>query len=66
MSKCFVGEPWICPKRGMEYSELPAISRDDNKTFICPDCGTREALASIGISEEEQEKIISIIHNRKL
>ena len=28
------------------------------------DCGTREALESIGVSADEQEKIISIIHNK--
>lgn len=33
-----------------------------NETLICSDCGIREALESIGISKEEQEKIISIIH----
>ena len=33
-------------------------------TQICPDCGTREALESIGVSADEQEKIISIIHNK--
>jgi hypothetical protein len=34
----------------------------DNKTRICPDCGTREALESIGIDAAEQEKIIETIH----
>lgn len=29
---------------------------------ICPDCGTREALKSMGISADEQEKIIRTIH----
>ena len=43
-------------------TEVPALSRTDNETLICPDCGIREALESIGISKEEQEKIISIIH----
>ena len=28
------------------------------------DCGTREALESIGVSADEQKKIIGIIHNR--
>lgn len=30
----------------------PALSREDNQTLICPDCGTREALASMGVSRE--------------
>lgn len=41
------------------------MSRKDNVTLICPDCGTREALTEIGVSAEEQEEIINIIHNRK-
>lgn len=52
----------ICPLCGAEYHGAPALSRTDNATEICPDCGTRQSLESIGISTEEQEKIISIIH----
>ena len=52
----------ICPKCGKTYKGHPAISRVDNETPICPLCGTKEALESIGISKEEQEKIVSIIH----
>lgn len=52
----------ICPLCGAEYHGVPALSRNDNETKICPDCGTRQSLESIGISTEEQEKIISIIH----
>ncbi len=37
----------ICPKCGRAYTERPALSRVDNKTAICPTCGTMEALASI-------------------
>ena len=51
-----------CAKCGCVYTRVPALSRTYNKTLICPDCGIREALESIGISKEEQEKIISIIH----
>ena len=51
-----------CPKCGCIYTERPAISRYDSEIMICPDCGTREALESIGISKEEQDKIVSIIH----
>ena len=52
----------ICPLCGMEYHGVPALSRADNQTLICPDCGSRQALESIGISKEEQEKILSILH----
>ena len=50
-----------CPKCGKEYKGRGALSRVDNLTVICPDCGTREALESIGISKEEQERIIASI-----
>ena len=33
-----------CPKCGKEYEGYPALSRIDNKTEICPECGTKEAL----------------------
>ena len=52
----------VCPLCGKAYGEAPALSRTDNETLICPDCGTRQALESIGIDAEEREKIISIIH----
>lgn len=54
----------ICPKCGQAYTDRPALSREDSSTMICPDCGTRESLASLGISREEQDKILSIIHSR--
>ena len=33
-----------CPNCGQEYKGHPALSREDNKTEICPACGTREAM----------------------
>jgi len=55
-------QPRICPQCGRRYTEPSALSRLDGVTAICPDCGTREALESIGIVTEEQDKIIEIIH----
>lgn len=55
-------QPRICPVCGQNYHETPALSRTDGKSQICPDCGTREALKSMGISADEQEKIIRTIH----
>ena len=52
----------ICPVCGKEFSERPALSRKDNVSYICPDCGTREALESIGIDGELQDEIIDTIH----
>ena len=53
----------ICPKCGRAYHGHPALSRLDNSTAICPDCGTREALDSLGIDLEEQSEIIGKIHD---
>ena len=57
-----IHEERICPKCGQIYTDHPATSRVDGSQ-ICPDCGTREALESIGVGREEQDKILSIIHN---
>ena len=54
-----------CPRCGGVYSGHGAVSRADNLTIICPDCGTREALESIGVDETEQEKILDTIHSAK-
>lgn len=53
----------ICPRCGGAYRAAPALSRTDNQTLICPDCGTREALASMGVKLEEQDKILESIHS---
>ncbi len=52
-----------CPLCGAQYGGYPALSRKYPNTHICPDCGTREALESIGIEPEEQEKILQTIHS---
>ena len=52
----------VCPICGQEYTGRPAISRTDCEIPICPDCGTRQALMTIGISEEEQNAILATIH----
>lgn len=35
-----------CPKCHKEFTEYPAISREDNETEICPECGVREAMGA--------------------
>ena len=52
----------VCPLCGRHYTDHPALSRIDNETLICPECGTRQALASIGVDEEEQDEIIAVIY----
>jgi len=55
----------VCPLCGSAYRGIPAFSRTDNETPICPDCGTRQALAGIGVGRDEQERILHIIHRRQ-
>ena len=52
----------VCPKCGQSYKGRPALSRNDGKTLICPDCGVREALESSGVDVIEQEEILAAIH----
>lgn len=35
-----------CPKCGKEFTEYPALSREDNETEICPECGIAEAISA--------------------
>lgn len=55
----------ICPLCHVEYHGVPAISRTDNKTPICRDCGIRQSLAVLNVPTDEQEKIIDIIHSSR-
>ncbi len=48
----------ICPKCGKAYQGYPALSRVDNKTEICPDCGVREAMTSAGMSIGSQLDVL--------
>ena len=62
MQKPVSNEERTCPICGRSYTGHPALSRTDNEALICPDCGTRQALASIGVDEKEQEEILATIH----
>ena len=37
-------EKRVCSICGRTYTEIPVISREDNTTEICPDCGTNQAI----------------------
>lgn len=50
-----------CPACGTEYRAVPAVSRKDNHTEICPDCGIREALEALGMSPTERETVLGYI-----
>lgn len=52
----------VCPICGKTYSEPPAISRIDGESEICSDCGILQSLATLGIDQEEQNKILETIH----
>ena len=39
-----LADPWECPDCKDTVTDFPALSRKDNETEICSDCGTREAL----------------------
>ena len=52
----------VCPICGKTYRGVPALSREDNQTPICGDCGIRQAMAAMGVSPEEADKIVETIH----
>lgn len=54
-----------CPICGKEYQEPPAISRKDNETEICPDCGTLEALEAVGATQETKDEVLRTIHEAR-
>lgn len=37
----------LCPKCKRDFPRLLALSRVDNRTLICDECGTVEALAAV-------------------
>ena len=53
-----MNKPKICPVCGKKYSGYPAISRTDNKTLICSECGTKEALTAF-INYEQKSYLIN-------
>lgn len=47
---CKILELQRCPKCKKEFTEHPALSRDDNETEIYPECGIKEALEAYCLS----------------
>ena len=41
----------ICPKCGKSFKRLLALSRTDNTTMICDECGVKESLDDVGLTE---------------
>lgn len=54
----------ICPVCGGPVTAHPALSRKDNKTEVCPDCGIRQALSDFGMDEAKQEEILALVHKK--
>lgn len=57
----------ICPKCNRDFSRLLALSRTDNETMICDECGTKEALDAVGFTEgsPDREAILKEAYYRK-
>ena len=54
-----------CPKCKGKFIRLLALSRIDNKTMICDECGTKEALDALGLIEGSSMRIAIIEASRK-
>ena len=52
---------YICNTCGKAFSYAPAISRSDNKSFICRVCGAEEALDAAKISDEQRAQVLDEI-----
>lgn len=50
-----------CPKCGSWYADPPALSRADNATLICPECGMREALDDAGFSDLQIGEVVAMM-----
>lgn len=42
-----------CPRCGGKIKTYPALSRRDNKTYICSDCGQDEAMFDFWLSQNK-------------
>lgn len=49
--------PKKCPICGKTYTDFPALSRRDNKTYICPNCGVDEAMEDYFKAMSKQENL---------
>jgi len=51
-------KPFVCPRCGDYREDYPALSRTDNTTDVCSECGVMEALESFSSSLMPQDKWI--------
>ena len=47
-----------CPICHKKYTQFPAVSRRDNKTYICPQCGVDEAIEDMLKNKKDENKEI--------
>jgi len=52
-------ETWTCPTCKTETTDFPAVSRRDNKTEICSQCGTNEAIEDFKNKGESKPVILT-------
>ena len=58
----YVGVSKICARCGRTLTGYPALSRKDNKTEICSECGLKEALdIALGHDEKLIQEIMNIV-----
>jgi len=55
-----------CPKCGKYYVDYPALSRVDNKTEICPDCGVVEVIDSYRFFHRSKDELMRFKTFQKL
>ena len=55
----------VCPICQKAYSRHPAISRRDNRTHICPDCGLRQGMCEYGIPIGLQDTLLKLVHEKE-
>jgi hypothetical protein len=53
----------LCPRCKNKKEKLPALSRRDNETMICNECGINEAIIDLGATllDEKNKKGVLII-----
>jgi predicted RNA-binding Zn-ribbon protein involved in translation (DUF1610 family) len=54
--------PMLCPVCHNYFTDYPALSRKDNDTLICPQCGMNEAM--VEYFKEEAEKAAKKIREK--
>ena len=61
------GVATICLKCNRDFPRLLALSRTDNETMICDECGTKEALDAVGFTEGSpaREAILKEAYHKK-